>query len=95
MWEAVTADLRGVALAMPASEQSQGVISARFLYEGDVTDFQLELVSLVETYLIADFPEVPATLGTSFKAIARADRQLLDGEEWFFLRREPDKTQPS
>lgn len=90
MWEAVTPDLRGVALALPDPAAGHGSLSARFLYEGEVGEFQRELTSLVETYVMADFPQIPSSFFTDFQAVARAERQLLNGEEWVYLRWESD-----
>ncbi|MBK8446528.1 MAG: hypothetical protein IPL41_07585 [Micropruina sp.] len=90
MWEAVTLDLRGVALALPDPAAGHRAISARFLYEGEVGEFQRELTSLIESYVIADFPQIPSSFVTEFQAVAHADRQLLEGEEWVYLRWESD-----
>ena len=92
MWETVTSDLRGVAIAL--SEGDRATFSVRFLYSGDVGEFQEDLVSLVETYLIADFSEVPRDLTTVFAAVPNASRELREHEEWFFLRWEPDSEWP-
>lgn len=86
LWEQVTGDLRGVAVAYQGSAD-KGSIEARFLYAGAVGDVQSECVSLAETYCIADFPP---DVSVSFRAIANADRELQSGEEWVFLRWEPE-----
>ncbi|GAB2582900.1 hypothetical protein [Microlunatus antarcticus] len=88
MWESVTSDLRGVAIALDDAERP--AFRVRFLYAGAVGDLQEELVSLVETYLVSDFNEVPDSLTTSFSVIPHAARELEEGEHWFFLRWEPE-----
>lgn len=86
LWEQVTSDLRGVAVAYRGSAD-HGSIEARFLYEGHIGDVQAQCVSMAETYCIADYPpEVSIT----FRPIANASRELLPGEQWVFLRWEPD-----
>jgi hypothetical protein len=90
LWEAVTPALRGVAVALPDAATGHRALSARFLYEGQVGEFQRELTSLTEAYVIADFPQIPSSLPIDFQAIACADRELLNGEEWVYLRWEPD-----
>lgn len=86
LWEQVTGDLRGVAVKFQGSVE-QGSIEARFLYEGDIGDLQAECASLAETYCIADFP---AEVSVRFRPIPNAKRDLLTGEEWVFLRWEPE-----
>ena len=86
LWEQVTGDLRGVTVSYQDSAQL-GSIEGRFLYEGEVGDVQAECTSLAETYCIADFPpEVSVT----FRAVPNASRDLLPGEQWVFLRHEPE-----
>lgn len=87
MWETVTPDLRGVAIALDDAERP--TFRVRLLYSGAVGDFQEELVSLVETYLVSDFSEVPDSLTASFSVVPHAARELREGEHWFFLRWEP------
>lgn len=86
LWEQVTGDLRGVAVSYEGS-MDQGSIAARFLYEGDVGHVQAECASLAETYCIADFPP---EVSVRFRAIPNANRDLLPGEQWVFLRWEPE-----
>jgi hypothetical protein len=85
LWEQVTSDLRGVAVTYRGSVD-RGSIGARFLYEAEVGDVQAECMSLAETYCIADFPP---DVSVAFRAIPNANRELLPGEEWVFLRWEP------
>lgn len=86
LWEQVTPNLRGVAAAMRSLPGDQA-ISARFLYDGTIGEVERECVSLAETYCIADFePDV----GITFTAVENAARELVGGEEWIYLRYEPD-----
>lgn len=86
LWEQVTANLRGVAVAMRSAPSDQA-ITARFLYEGTIGEVERECVSLAETYCIADFlPDV----AISFTAVENASRELVGAEEWIYLRYEPD-----
>lgn len=86
LWEQVTGDLRGVAVAHRGSPD-RGSILARFLYEGDVGPVQAECVSLAESYCIADFPP---EVSVFFRAVPNSARVLLPGEQWVFLRWEPE-----
>lgn len=86
LWEQVTADLRGVAVSHQGSSE-RGTVEARFLYEGNVGEVQAERVSLAETYCIADFPP---SVSVGFQAVPNATRDLLPGEQWVFLRWEPE-----
>lgn len=86
LWEQVTPDLRGVAVSHFGSRE-QGLIEARFLYEGKLNDLQAECVSLAETNCIADFP---TAVSVAFRGVPYATLDLLPGEEWGFLRWEPD-----
>ena len=65
----------------------QGSIEARFLYDDDIGDVQAECTSMAETYCIADFPP---EVSVRFRAIPNANRDLLPGEHWVFLRWEPE-----
>lgn len=86
LWEQVTGDLRGVAISCQGSTE-EGTIEARFLYEGEVGEVQAECASLAETHCIADFPP---EVSVRFHAIPNASRDLLPGEQWVFLRWEPE-----
>lgn len=89
--EQVTWDLQGVAVSFDGSPEQgsveQGSVEARFLYEGDVGDVQAECESLAETHCIADFPP---SVSVAFRAVPNATRDLLSGEQWVFLRWEPE-----
>lgn len=65
----------------------RGSIEARFLFEAEVGDIQTECVSLAETYCIADFPP---EVSVAFRAVPDASRDLLPGEQWVYLRWEPE-----
>jgi len=85
LWQIPTPELRGVVIG-----EREGAVAADFLYDGEVTDDQRELVSLAETYFIADFlPEVVVR----FRAIATRAPEPLDMQGldwWVYLRWEPD-----
>jgi hypothetical protein len=87
LWEQVTPDLRGVAASCIGSED-EGAITARFLYEGDVSVVERECTSLAETYCIADFPP---SVKVQFQAVPHASRDLQPGEEWIYMRWEPER----
>ena len=83
LWDVVTPGLRGVAVRLETDE-----LSARFLFDHDPDDEDLEDVSLAETSVIADFP---SDLTVSLNAIelqVGSPRALLPGEEWVYLRKE-------
>lgn len=83
LWDMVTPPLRGVAILL-----AEPLIEARFIYEHEPTDDEVQIVAEVETYVIADF--TPPT-NVSFKvvgALPPAPRELLPREEWIYLRRE-------
>ena len=85
LWEQVTPNLRGVAVALRSAPGDQA-ITARFLYEGTIGEVERECVSLAETYCLADFlPDVVVT----FQAVENAARNLVGTEEWIYLRYEP------
>lgn len=85
LWQMVTPDLVAVAMGWRT-----GVVHARFVYVDPVGPDQHEIVSEVETYVIADFP---ADLRTDFIAVERTDSNsphFEPGEEWWaYVRREP------
>jgi hypothetical protein len=87
LWEHVTSDLRGVAVAWSGEPHGAAQITARFLYEGAVGEDQRECVSETETYVLADFP---ADTSTSFLPVDYAERELATSNEvWVYLRWEP------
>lgn len=86
LWEQVTADLRGVAVSHRGNPE-HGSIEARFLYEAEVGEVQTECVSLAETHCIADFPP---GVSVAFRTVPNASRDLLPGEQWVYLRWEPE-----
>jgi hypothetical protein len=91
LWEQVTPDLRGVAVAWSGELDGQAQITARFLYQAAVGEVQAECVSLTETYLLADFLEGTRT---TFVAVAFAELDLQPNEEWVFRRWEPTSVVP-
>ncbi|WP_077489822.1 hypothetical protein [Sinomonas mesophila] len=83
LWDMVTPPLRGVAIRL-----TEPLIEARFIYEHQPTEDEIQIVAEVETYVIADF--TPPTIA-SFKAVGAsllAPRELMTGEEWVYLRHE-------
>ena len=84
LWGMVTPDLRGVAVVVGDDR-----VTARMIYEREPTDEQLEIVSEVETLVMADFlPEVEVTVAADTVSPDRA-ADLQPGEGWVYLRREP------
>lgn len=89
MWEVPTPPLRGVAL-----EIRRTGVRGRFLYAQPPTEVEAELVSLCETYFIADFPP---QFGVAFDAVhqpVHQQRTLHPGEQWVYLRCEADGGEP-
>ena len=91
LWEQVTPDLRGVAVAFTGDLDRGAHVAARFLYEGEVGPVQRECVSMSETYFLSDFlPD----MSTDFVAVDHAARDLEGAEMWVFLRWEPTPELP-
>lgn len=87
LWEQVTPNLRGVAVAL-RNEGDRQHVTARFLYEARAGETERECASLAETHCIADMtPDV----AVQFSVVEHAARDLLPGEEWVYLRHEPDE----
>lgn len=85
MWEVPTPPLRGVALDIRRTG-----VRGRFLYAQPPTEVEAELVSLCETYFIADFPP---QFGVAFDAVHQPvdqERTFYPGEQWVYLRCEAD-----
>jgi hypothetical protein len=83
LWDMVTPGLRGVAIRAEPHR-----ISGRFLYEAEPDDEEREIVSEVETEVIADYPP---DVEVTFRAEGlppTIPRTLQPGEEWVYLRRE-------
>ena len=79
----VTPELRGVAIHIERCR-----IGGRFLYEAEPDDEEREIVSEVETEVIADYPP---DVEVTFRAEGlppTIPRTLQPGEEWVYLRRE-------
>ena len=85
LWEMVTPDLRAVTIRV-----GDDLVRGRMIYEHDPDEDERELVSLVETYVIADFlPEVEVVVVPDVvRPPVRVD--LLPGEEWIYRRYEPE-----
>lgn len=84
LWEQVTPNLRGVAVAL-RSEGGRQNVEARFLYESQAGGTERECTSLAETHCIADMsPDVTV----AFSVVEHASLDLLPGEEWVYLRHE-------
>lgn len=84
LWDMVTPTLRGVAVSVDYPS-----VKGRLLYENVPTSEELEINAEVETYVIADFDE---SVRVTFRAECvpqHEPRDLLQGEEWVYLRREP------
>jgi len=92
LWEHVTHDLRGVAVAWSGELDQRARLTARFLYQGTVGELQELCVSETEAYFVADFLE---DTSTTFIAVEQADRELQADEEWVFLRWEPTSELPA
>lgn len=86
LWEQVTPNLRGVAVAF-RSEETRRWVEARFLYEGLVGETECRCTSLAEASLIADMTH---DVAVAFSVIEHAPRDLLPEEEWVYLRYEPE-----
>jgi hypothetical protein len=84
LWDLVGPNLRGVAATF-----DYPVVTARFLFENDPTEEDLEDVSLAETHTIADFPEDVSVDFAPVWAPSSESRDLLPGEGWVYLRKEP------
>lgn len=85
LWDQVTPSLRGICARI-----SYPSIEARFLYES-VDMLEREITAEVETEVYSDFvPPVTA----EFRAVAVPNgqpRELEDGEEWIYVRRETSR----
>jgi len=84
LWNLVTPGLRAVAVTPDYPR-----ITARFVYE-TVTEDAREVASEAEAYVAADF-QSPVTVDFLAVAIDPSRPRDLDvGEQWVYLRREPD-----
>ena len=84
LWEQVTPNLRGVAVAL-RTEETRQTVEARFLYEGHAGEVERECMSLAETHCIADMtPDV----AVAFSVVENASLDLSPDEEWVYLRHE-------
>lgn len=87
LWDNVTPQLCYVSVGL-----TRNTILARFAYECPPTDVERELVSDVETLVIADFHHL---FETDFEVVHRdpgTTRELEDGTHWWaYMRQEPNK----
>ena len=81
LWEQVTPNLRAVSVDLEGGQS----VAARFLYDGPIGEVERECTLLAEAYCIAD---MPPDVRVTFRAVERAARNLLPGEEWVYMRRE-------
>ncbi len=82
LWEVPTPRLRAVAVGW-----DEEWLRPRFVYDGEPSDVERELVSLFGTYLVADFPDHKVRERVDVVPLP-ADRELLEGEAWVYLRYE-------
>ena len=83
MWCMVTPELRSVSFASDVAR-----VTARFVYDRPIDDRARELVSEMETEVIADLPRETAVEFTA-EHLPSTERPALDpGERWVYLRYE-------
>lgn len=81
----VTPELRGVSISV-----GDNVVRSRMVYDHEPTEDECELVSEVETEMLADYlPEVEVVVGAE-AVPPPAWPELLPGESWVYRRREPE-----
>lgn len=83
MWDLVAPGLRGVAVKV-----SENTIRARCIFEAAPDEGDIEDVSLMETYVVADFSDDVFVEFTSDFVPPGEQRLLQPGEEWVYLRKE-------
>jgi hypothetical protein len=84
LWDAVTPGLRGVAVRF-----GEASIEGRMIYDHHPDSAEHEDCSLVETYVVADFPgDVTVSLET-VAVVPPEPRSLRVDEVWVYLRKEP------
>lgn len=89
LWEVPTPPLRAVTLNVTRAE-----VRGRFMYAEPPNEDEAELVSLCETYPVADSAGIRPQFGVEFSPVyvpVDQDRTLNVGEQWFYLRHEPDE----
>lgn len=84
LWDLVTPNLRGVALRIAPDR-----VGARFLLESEPTGEDLENMSEAETAVMADVRNDVAVAFTASWVPNSLPRDLEQGEEWVYLRKEP------
>lgn len=82
LWDLVTPGLRAVAVRL-----SYPLIDARLMYEA-VGSEERELVSEVESYVVADFLSPVDVRFAAVEVPPGEKRELEIGEEWVYRRRE-------
>lgn len=86
LWDMVTPSLRGIAIHLSYPEAH-----CRFIYDHVIGVEEAEIVSEVETYFNADFDQDVHTVFIADYVPSSSDRYLCTGEEWVYLRREPQQ----
>ncbi|MEV0952961.1 hypothetical protein [Promicromonospora sp. NPDC050249] len=84
LWDAVTPGLRGVAVRF-----GEARIEGRMIYDHVPGPTDHEDCSLVETYVIADFPQDVAVSLDAVAVVPPEPRLLLAEGVWVYLRKEP------
>jgi hypothetical protein len=87
LWDLVTPKLRGVTVRISEVDKS---IGARFIYARDLTLALDEIVSEAEAYVAADFDEAVTIHFSAEYVPTTQSRDLQDGEEWVYRRREEE-----
>jgi hypothetical protein len=88
LWEMVTPELRGIAATLTAPE-----IRARFIYEMLPSDVETQVVAEVEASVLADFDESVDVQFGAVRVVPPTPIQLVEGEQWIYLRRENGPSQ--
>ncbi len=83
LWDEVTPELRGVSVRIGDND-----VTSRLTFERVPTVYDLEVVSEVETYVIADLPPRIQVLCRAEHLPMDQPRELESGEEWVYPRRE-------
>ncbi|WP_020579289.1 hypothetical protein [Actinopolymorpha alba] len=82
LWGMITPDIRAISVGW-----KDGIIRVRFIYDHQVTENDLEIVSEVEGEVLADFePHVAADFSAEFSSEEMAS--LRNDGWWAYVRRE-------
>lgn len=84
LWDAVTPELRGVAVRIGDAH-----VEGRMIYDHEPDEDEIETCSEVETYVIADFPDDVVIRLRAVAVVSPEPRNLLPSEEWVYVRKEP------